>query len=143
MHVSTNTRRRTEGQTPSPIATSRSEDLPYIAQQIEAKIKLLEKGRASLQDLAMRKAITAAEYDKALAIAILRLRGGEEIVLDGHRIKDPPVGIIEKVAKGMVNEQRLAMDDSEAQYKLSVKKLDAVQAELNGYQSIFRHLETV
>lgn len=106
-------------------------DVMKVSRLIEQKIGLLEKGRDGLEPLAHNKAQALSDYDKALKIAILTLREKGNL----------PVTLIEKVAKGECHLSRRAMDLADALYKIQIVKMDAVQAELNGYQSINRHLE--
>lgn len=112
-----------------------------VANRIEKKIALLEKARGTLEGLANDKALTAALYDKDLAIAILKLKNGKPFELEGETIKDPPATIIEKIARGIVWESKLKADQAEAAYKLAITKLECVQAELNGWQSYNRYLD--
>lgn len=112
-----------------------------VAKRIEDKIHLLEQGRSQLQELAHAKAQTLADYEKQLAITLLRLKNGQELALDGHKARGLAATYMEKVARGMCWQERLAADEAEANYKLTVSKMESVKAELNGYQSIFRHLD--
>ncbi len=104
-----------------------------VAQQIEDKIHLLERGRGELEALAREKARSITEYDKALSITILRLK-------DEGKLQ---ATLIEKVSKGQCHKERLAMELADALYKVQTTKMNAVQAELNGYQSVFKHLDNM
>lgn len=112
-----------------------------VAKRIEQKITLLEKARGTLEGLANDKALTAALYDKDLAIEIMKLKSGKIASLEGESIKDPPATIIEKIARGICWESKLRADQAEALYKVAITKLETVQSELNGYQSIYRFLD--
>ena len=112
-----------------------------VASRIETKIKLLEKGRGQLQELASRRAVKIAQYDCQLGITIIKLRNGVAMKAGGETVKDPPATTTEKIAKAICWQERLDMEQADAEYKLAVKKLDCVQAELNGYQSINRYLD--
>jgi len=48
---------------------------------------------------------------------------------------------MEKIAKGICYQEKLNMELAEAQYKNAIVGMSAIQAELNGFQSIYRHLE--
>lgn len=111
-----------------------------VAKQIEVKIQLLEKGRGMLLPLALERANKLAEYDKTLAIIILKLRNGQEMTFEGQPVKELPVTLTEKVAKGICWQEKLASETADTEYVLAVKKLQTVESELQGYQSIFRHL---
>lgn len=115
-------------------------DVVNIAQQIEKKIHLLETGRDKLEVLALEKAKALGEYEKEIAITLMGLRAGRAFELKGETIKDPPVSIMEKTAKGLCWEASIATSLADSRYKLGVEKMKSIQAELNGYQSIYRYL---
>ena len=117
-------------------------DVILVQQKIQEKITLMERERPKLDTLAREKAVYAANYDKAIAITIMKLNAGKVMDIEGETIKDPAKSIMEKLAKGICYQERLDMDVAEANYKSQVQKLDCVKAELNGYQSINRHLDT-
>lgn len=112
-----------------------------IARKINEKIKLLEKGRGELEAAAIEKANKMAIYDKVIAITLIELKNGVAKELAGQTIQNPPATISEKIAKGLCWKERLEADRAEALYKVTVQKMQSIQAELNGYQSIFRHLD--
>jgi hypothetical protein len=113
-----------------------------VADQITKRIALLEKGRSELERTARAKAETAAEYAKVLAVAILRIKNNKPCELEGETTEKVPASVMSHVAKGLCWKEQMAADLAEAQYKLTVEKMDSIRAELNGFQSIFRHLET-
>ncbi len=112
-----------------------------IQKKIEQNIMLIQKERPKLDILAREKAVYAANYDKAIAVTIMKLNNGKALELDGETVKDPAKSIMEKIAKGICYQERLDMDVAEANYKSQVLKLDAVKAVLNGWQSVNRHLD--
>ena len=67
-----------------------------------------------------------------MSIAILQLKS------EGQQVT-----IIEKLAKGKCQEQLFAKLVAEDGYKSCNTKIEAAKSCLNGYQSIFRHLESV
>ena len=101
-----------------------------VAQKIEQKINLLEKARQQLQPRAKKKAETISDYEKILSQTILRLKTEGSL----------PATLIEKVARGECWKARLDMELADAQYTNAIKGLAAIVAELNGWQSINRHL---
>jgi hypothetical protein len=104
-----------------------------IADEILKKVKLLEKGRGELEEKAIHKANTIMNYDKQLALAIIRLK--EEAGL--------AVSVCEKVAKGECSKFRYEMEVATELYKVVNTKLECIKAELNGLQSVNRHLSEV
>jgi len=118
-------------------------DLVTIANEIKRKIQLLEKMRIEIRDRATKKAQAGAEYDKVLAVTIIKLKNGAIFDLDGESIDGHklPANLLEKIAKGICWQAKLKADEAEAMYKSLISNIDSVQAELNGYQSINRHLD--
>ena len=102
-----------------------------VAQEIEKKITQLEKGRAMLDNAARDKAVAMSEYDKQLAITIVKLK------------EEYPITLCEKIAKGEIYKARYQMDVTESNYKSIITKIDCLKAELNGWQSIYRYLSEV
>lgn len=112
-----------------------------VAKRIQDKIKLLERARGTLEGLANDKALTAAMYDKELAVTLIKLKNGVAFTLDGASVKDPPATLCEKIAKGICWESKLQADQAEANYKLAITKLECVETEMNALQSINRYLD--
>ena len=106
-------------------------ELMEIADLINQKVKLLEVGRSKLDDLGREKARSISEYDKELALEMLRQKEGQ------------PATLCEKIAKGVIFQKRYDMEVADALYKNSITKMESVKAELNGLQSINRYLKEV
>uniref|UniRef100_A0A6M3IR31 Uncharacterized protein n=1 Tax=viral metagenome TaxID=1070528 RepID=A0A6M3IR31_9ZZZZ len=116
-------------------------EIVEIAKMIEAKIKSLELGREILKEYAQEKAETIGTYDKAMAKTIIALKNGAEFNLDGHVVKNPLTTVTERIARGICFQEKIDMELAEAKYKNAIVGMSAISSELNGYQSIFRHLE--
>lgn len=112
-----------------------------ISKKIQDKIGLLEDMRLRIKERAERKATAISNYDKALAITIIKLKNGKHMELDNNIIEKPPTTIIDKIAKGVCYKEKLEMEEADALYKCVISNINSVLAELNAYQSIFRHLE--
>lgn len=112
-----------------------------IRSNIENRINVLSKMRVEIKSRIEKKAYTLSQYDKKLAITIIQLRHGKELELDGEKIHAPQANLIPKIAAGICWEEKLEADKAEADYKSLISNIQCVQAELNGYQSIFRHME--
>lgn len=115
-------------------------DIIKISDEIYKKVKLLEKIRGVIKERAEGKAGAAAEYDKVLALTIMKLQAGKEIELEGEKIQNPAATITEKIAKGVCWKEKLEMDKAEALYKCAISNISSVESEMNGLQSVFRHL---
>lgn len=113
-------------------------DISIKILELKEKLSLM---RGQIKYRSERKATAISNYDKALAISILRLRNGEEIEFEGHKVKDPPTTIIEKVCKGICWKERLELEEADGSYKSLITNIETVKAELNGLQSINKHLE--
>ena len=118
-------------------------DIKNIADEILGKIKLLERMQVEIRDRSVEKAQNGAEYEKQLAIVIIKLKNGVEIELEGNKICNPPATILEKIARGICWESKLKADESEALYKSLIANIDSVQSQLNGLQSINRYLDKI
>lgn len=113
-----------------------------VANRIEETIKEIGKALKKIKERAENKARSAAEYDNALAITMIKLKNGRINKYQDEPLENLPATLIEKIAKGICFEQLFNRDKCEAEYKNAVIGLQALQAMLNGYQSIFRHLDT-
>lgn len=115
-------------------------DVTFVADQIKERIVGLSKGRELLAEAAMKRARAIAEYEKEFGMTLLKLRNNQISQYGDQYCKDLPVSIIEKVAKGVTWKEKLAMEQADAEYKVIQTKLTTLQAELNGFQSINRHM---
>ena len=116
-------------------------DLIEIKTKILKATDLLAKMRVEIKARAERKAKAISNYDKALAVTIIGLKNGKKMILDGEEIEKPPTTILEKIAKGICYKEKLELEEAEALYKSLISNIDSLKAELNGYQSINRHLD--
>ena len=118
-------------------------EITKIAEQIQIKIRDIDKIRAEIKQRGQDKAQTASNYDKAIALVLIGLENGLEYVLDNEKVKDPPKSIMDKVARGLCWKEKLAMDQAEANYKSIISNLEAVKAQLNALQSLNKHLDNL
>ena len=72
-----------------------------VADLIKEKILELYIERPKLFDSAQSKASAISEYDKAMAIAVIKLRNGVEMMLEGEKIINPPATLIPIISKGI------------------------------------------
>ena len=104
-------------------------DLILTVERIETAIKLLTKEGQRSDKLIQAKAEAMAEYDKTLAVVIIKLKA------DGN-----PVTIIDKLAKGGVSDLLLKKIVAEEMLKAHYSRMEMLKAQLNGLQSINRYL---
>lgn len=120
-----------------------NEDLFKVKVRIEAIIKEIGKCRREIEDKGKARAKSVMEYDKSMAICIATLRNDKNYMLFGKDYPQPPVTLVEKLARGICAQQRYDMEIAESGYKACISNLEALKAQLNGYQSIYRHLDSV
>ena len=104
-------------------------DLIEVAQKMEQAMKALgNEGKRSLE-LITAKAKAMSEYDKMLGVQVGTLRAS-----------GVPVSIIDKQAKGNVAEFLHDKILAEEILKAHYSRMEQLKAQLNGLQSINRHL---
>jgi hypothetical protein len=114
---------------------------PRISDYIEKLIKEVGKCRREIEDKGKAKAKAISNYDMKLAIALATLRDAESYQLAGKTYKAPPVSIAEKIAKGIVSKEKDEMIIAESGYTATISNLEALKAQLNAFQSLYRHQE--
>ena len=103
-----------------------------VAEQIEKIITEIGKCRRQIEEKGTARARAISDYDKQLRIAIITLKDTGKF----------PATLIEKIAKGVCAPQIEAREIAESGYKAVISNLNALMAQLNGYQSIYRHLDS-
>lgn len=114
-----------------------------VAEKIQKKIELLETMRIEIKDRAINKANAISEYDKVLAVTIIKLKNKVEMELDGQKIIDPPASYLEKIARGICYKEKLEMEKGDALFKSLNSNMNSVMAELTGYECINKYLDKV
>jgi hypothetical protein len=98
---------------------------------IESLIKDIGNCRREIEAKGNARAKAISNYDKQLEMAIRTLKAETTF----------PATLIEKIAKGVCSDHREKLELAEVAYKACLSNLEALKAQLNGYQSVFRHLE--
>lgn len=117
-----------------------------VANQINARIKRLGELCVKIDDIGEEKANAIANYDISLAVAMAKLARGvinHIEVKDGENVNLPdniPATVAKDYAKGLCREERFTLENATNKYKGLLTKIEALEASLNGKQSIFRHL---
>lgn len=117
------------------------DDILTTANKIHNKIKELEEQRENLLPASFDKAKSISEYDKAIALTELKLRNGLITEFEGVSISNLPVTLIRDIAKGICYQENFNREIGESNYKAIVSIMDAIKAEMNGLQSINKHIE--
>lgn len=118
-------------------------ELIKVKDCIEKLISEIGHCRRDIESKGNARAKKISDYDRKMAITLATLREGENYTIGNKQYQTPPVSIMEKIAKGICAEERREMEVAESGYKAVISNLEALKAQLNGYQSIFRHLESV
>lgn len=103
-----------------------------IAKSIFDIGKRLEDGSEKLFRLNLKMAETERDYRKALATEIIKLK------TEGMQAT-----LIPDVARGITADLKFDRDLAEGKYKSARDSLNALQAEMNGLQSIFKRFEEI
>lgn len=106
-----------------------SEEVVAVAKQIESIIKAVKTEGARSNVLILAKAEAMRVYDKAVAVKELKLKN------DGLAI-----GLIGHQAKGDASQLMCEMIVAQESLKAHWQRITYLLAQLNGWQSIYRHL---
>jgi hypothetical protein len=123
------------------------QDAITYAQKIEDMIGEIETIVNSLQEAGEIKAKGISDYDRKLAITVLKLKNGIINTMedeDGTFIVIPPslpVRDRELIAKGLVYMAAYEKESGEAGYKGLISTLEARRAQVNALQSINKILQ--
>ena len=108
-------------------------DLMKCKSIIEKIVAEIGNSRREIETKGNIRAKAISNYDKQLKIAIVTLKEQGKF----------PATLIEKIAKGVCSDHREQLELAEVGYKACISNLQALMAQLNGYQSIYRHLDSV
>lgn len=111
-------------------------DILTNKEKIEAKIQVIEEFVDRLPQAAEEKACTMADYEKAIAVTILKLKNGAIQEFEGNKVGNLPANLIPVVAKGICYKESFDKEMGEANYKGMIVQIDAHKAVLNGFQSL-------
>ena len=102
-----------------------------VAAKIQRKIDELESFRQRLNQFVANKELSRAtvNYEKAKGIEVETLKANGQ-----------PVSVIDSIAKGNCAEQKGDLVQAEITYKALTLNIHVLESQLNGFQSINRHL---
>lgn len=119
-----------------------AENIIQISDNIQKLIAEIGKCRREIEGKGEVRARAIKSYDLKLAIALATLRESENYEMAGRTWKSPPVTIMEKIAKGIVSQERYDLEIAESGYRAAATNLEALQCQLMGFQTIFKHLDS-
>ena len=102
-----------------------------VAKRIEKIISEIGKARREIEGKGIARAKAISNYDMRIGIAVVTLKEEGKF----------PATLIEKIAKKICCKDREDLEIAESAYKAVISNLQALMAQLNGYQSIYRHLD--
>ena len=114
-----------------------------VADLIRDKITELKEERSKLLEASEEKSQSISDYDRSLALAYLRIKNGKITHLDDEPIGPVVQSNLPMIAKGVCWEACLYKERGENGYKAILSNIEAIKAELNGLQSINRHLDSL
>ena len=110
---------------------------------IEGMVAEIGKFRKKIKEKGKAKAKAMSRYDKQLAIVLAELGHNDNYQLSGKEYKQPPITLRKTIAKGIVADFLEEREIADSDYKSVISNLEALKAQLNGYQSINRYLDSV
>ena len=118
-------------------------EITKVADSIRKLISEIGTYRREIESKGKAKAKAISDYDRKIAITLAILRNSDSYELAGKTYQAPPVSIMEKIAKGICAEECYVKEIADSGYKATLSNLEALKAQLNAMQSIYRHLENV
>lgn len=73
-------------------------DIINIADQIYQCKEKLDKMKPEIKVRATKRAETIANYDKTIAVTLIRLKNGYDFEIDGQKVSNPPATYTDKIA---------------------------------------------
>jgi len=120
-----------------------TDDPIAVAQLIQDKILELDQERPRLFDTSQSKAQAISDYDRAMALVVLKLKNGTIKEFEGEPIINIAVTLIPLIAKGICWKECFTKEAEEGGYKAVISNIEAIKAGLNGLQSINKHLDNL
>jgi hypothetical protein len=118
-------------------------DVIKCAKIIESIVAEIGDFRKMIKTKGEAKAKAMSMYDKQLAIALAEIGHNENYELNGKEYKQPPITLRKTIAKGIVAGFLEEREISDSDYKSCISNLEALKAQMNGYQSINKYLDSV
>lgn len=114
-----------------------------VADLIREKIAELKEAREKLFEASEEKSQSISDYDRSMALAYLKIKSGKITHLDDEPIGNVVQSNLPLIAKGVCWESCLYKERGENGYKAILSNIEAIKAELNGLQSINKHLDNL
>lgn len=109
--------------------------------KIELKISEIESERGKIIDAAIQKARAISEYDREIALTMLKIRNGVMTEFEGNKISNLAANLIPKVAQGVCWNECFNKEAADGVYRGIISNIEALKSQLNGLQSINKNFE--
>ena len=112
-----------------------------IAQKIQERIDEIDMYKNIIFEAATKKAKTKKEYAKACVLTKLQLKNGTIDTWEGEKVGKINQSAADSMAKEMNYQLLFEAEEADAHYKSVIVCIESTVAQMNGLQSINRHLE--
>lgn len=116
-------------------------DYGNTKEEILHKIKELRLARSVIFQSAKQKARAISEYARKVTNTEIKLKNGLIDKIDGVEVGKVVASSARKIAEGYCWKEMFEMESAVALYKSNLTNIEAIKAELNGLQSVNKHLE--
>ena len=113
-------------------------ELQSISEEIIRHTKTIEMANKVLKERAERKARALADYDKAVSKALVTLKNGGSLTVEGETITDPPASYAEKIARGYCYKEKLETDLADSLYKNATTAIKSTETIVSALQSLLK-----
>jgi len=103
-------------------------ELVNINKEIYDATQRLSEGSKKLFKYANRKAKAEKAYTREFALEIMKLK-----------IEGLAITLIRDIAKGNISDKKFDMDLADAEWTAARSSLDAIQTQISGLQTIYKH----
>lgn len=114
-----------------------------VAELIRDKIAGLDQERPRLFDTSQSKAQAISDYDRAIALVVLKLKNGTIKEFEGEPINGLAVTLIPLIAKGICWKECFTKEAEENGYKAVISNIEVLKSQMNGLQSINKYLDNL
>ncbi len=130
-----------ENNKPSIPPPENDSDYGNTKEEILHKIKELRIARSVIFRSAIHKAQAISDYVRKVAITEVKLKNGLIDKIDGIEIGKVTASAAHKIAEGICWKELFKKEKMEGLYKANISNIESIRAELNGLQSVNKHLE--
>lgn len=127
----------------SPVIPSVADNFDFgnTREEILHKIKELRLARSVIFQSAKAKAKAISAFAKKVTITEIKLKNGLIDKIDGIEVGHVVASAARKIAEGYCWQELHDKELAEALYKSNLTNIEAIKAELNGLQSVNKHLD--